>query len=177
MREAASVGKSSTPWIAAWALAGVVLLLLQALYRLAPRALEPLREGTLSGFHLVLYVAFVVFSLYAEGYRGFQKAFVPRTVARAFHLSQNPSPLAVLLAPLYAMALLHAKPRRLLVSWILLVAITLCVVFLRYAPPIFRSIIDAGVVGGLTWGLVSLLYTSAQAFRGDVPSVMLDLPR
>ena len=55
--------------------------------------------------------------------------------------------------------------------------ITLCVIFLRYAPPIYRSIIDAGVVGGLSWGLVSLLYTSAQAFRGDVPSVMLDLPR
>jgi FtsH-binding integral membrane protein len=74
------------------------------------------------------------------------------------------------------MALLHAKPRRLIVSWALLIAITLCVIFLRYAPPVYRSIVDAGVVSGLSWGLVSLIYTSTQAFRGDVPSVMLDLP-
>jgi hypothetical protein len=174
--EVASERRAFSPWIAAWAIAGVALLLIQALYRLTPRALEPLREGTLSGFELALYVGFIVFSLYAEGYRGFQKAFVPRTVARAFHLSRNPSPLGVLLAPAYAMALLHAKPRRLAVSWTLLVAITLCVIFLRYAPPAYRSIIDAGVVSGLSWGLVSLLHCGAQAFRGDVPSVALDLP-
>ncbi len=174
--EAASEHRADSPWIAAWAIAGVALLLLQALYRLTPRALEPLREGTLSGFHLVLYVGFVLFSLYAEGYRGFQKAFVPRTVARAFHLSQNPSPLRALFAPVYAMALVHAKPRRLMVSWILLVTITLCVIFLRYVPPVYRSIIDAGVVSGLSWGLLSLLYTATQAFRGDVPSAVLDLP-
>lgn len=174
--EAPSEHKAFTPWVAAWAIAGVALLLIQALYRLTPRALEPIREGTLSGVHLALYVGFVVFSLYAEGYRGFQKAFVPRTIARAFHLSRNPSPLGVLLAPAYAMALLHAKPRRLLISWVLLIAITLCVIFLRYAPPMYRSIIDAGVVGGLSWGLVSLLYSSAQAFRGAVPNAVLDLP-
>lgn len=174
--DAARERRTFTPWIAAWAIAGVVLLLIQALYRLTPRALEPLRQGTLSGFDLVLYVGFFLFSLYAEGYRGFQKAFVPRTVARAFHLSQNPSPLAVVFAPAYAMALLHAKPRRLVVSWVLLVTITLCVILVRYLPPTYRSIVDAGVVGGLSWGLISLLYTSMQAFRGELPNVVLDLP-
>lgn len=176
MPEAASERRAFAPWIAAWAIAGVVLLLIQALYRLTPRALEPLREGTLSGFHLALYVGFFLFSLYAEGYRGFQKAFVPRTVARAFHLSQNPSPLSVLFAPAYAMALLHAKPRRLVVSWVIFVTVTLCVIFVRFLPPTYRSIIDAGVVGGLSWGLFSLLHCSVQAFRGDVPSVVMDLP-
>lgn len=176
MSEAGSERGAFSPWIAAWAIAGVVLLLIQALYRLTPRALEPLREGTLSGLQLVLYVGFFLFSLYAEGYRGFQKAFVPRTVARAFHLSQNPSPLSVLFAPAYAMALLHATRRRLVVSWVIFVTVTLCVLFVRYLPPTYRSIIDAGVVGGLSWGLLSLVYASVQAFRGDVPSVGMDLP-
>jgi hypothetical protein len=175
-RADAETHPAQAPWIAAWGLAGVVLLLVQALYRLTPRALEPLRDGTLEGVNLVLYVGFFVFSLYAEGYRGFQKAFVPRTVARAFYLSQNPSPLRVVLALVYAMALMHAKPKRLAVSWIIFVAVTLCVVFVRYLPPIYRSIIDAGVVGGLGWGLMSLLYTSARAFRGELPSAVLDLP-
>jgi hypothetical protein len=175
-RADAEIEPTRAPWIAAWGIAGVVLLLVQALYRLTPRALEPLRDGTLEGVNLVLYVGFFVFSLYAEGYRGFQKAFVPRTVARAFHLSQNPSPLRVVFAPVYAMALIDAKPKRLVVSWIIFVAVTLCVVFVRYLPPIYRSIIDAGVVGGLGWGLASLFYTSIRAFRGELPSVVLDLP-
>jgi hypothetical protein len=176
-RADAETERSQAPWIAAWGIAGVVLLLVQALYRLTPRALEPLRDGTLEGMTLVLYVGFFIFSLYAEGYRGFQKAFVPRTVARAFHLSQNPSPLRVALAPAYAMALVHAKPKRLVVSWTIFVTVTLCVVFVRYLPPIYRSIIDAGVVGGLGWGLASLLYTSARAFRGEIPDVSIDLPQ
>ena len=121
--------------------------------------------------------AWIGVSLYSEGYRGFQKAFVPRTVARAFHLATRPRPLFVVFAPAFAMALFHARPKRLFVSWMVVLLITLAVVAVRLLPSPWRSIVDIGVVAGLVWGLASLVVTFARALRGDVPDFALDLPR
>jgi predicted membrane protein len=101
---------------------------------------------------------------------------VPRTVARAFHLAAEPRGLWVVLAPAYAMALVHAKPRRLAVSWLLVALIVLAVALVRRLPSPWRSIVDAGVVVGLAWGLVSLFLSFARALKGEVPAYPLDLP-
>jgi hypothetical protein len=152
------------------------MLLVQALVRLTPIALEPLREGGLTSGQSLIYAAWVLFSLYSEGYRGFQKAFVPRTVARAFYLASMPVSGLALIAPLFCMGLVHARPRRLVTSWAIVVAISIAVVLVRRMPDPWRGIVDGGVVVGLGWGLVSLLLTFAQALRGKVPSYPLDLP-
>lgn len=164
--------------VAVWAVLGVAVLLLQAVIRLGLVAVDPFVTGRgLSPFETSVCVAWVAFSIYAEGYRGFQKAFVPRTVARAFHLASEPRLLWVVLAPAYAMALVHAKPRRLVVSWLLVALIVLAVTFVRRLPTPWRSVVDAGVVVGLAWGLTSLVATFARALRGEVPAYPLDLPR
>lgn len=155
--------------ILAWAVGGVLALFAQAVWKLAPRAWEawtgPLRPG-----EVVFGIAWILFMAFAEGYRGFQKAFSPRLVARARHLADHPSGLLVLIAPLYAMALARASPRRLAVSWGLLVLIVAIVVFVQRLPQPWRGLIDAGVVVGLAWGMASILAFLAR----DVSAVPLD---
>ncbi|HEY3494616.1 MAG TPA: hypothetical protein VGK73_08015 [Polyangiaceae bacterium] len=169
------VGRPSLA-VATWGILGVALLLAQALVRLTPIALEPLRSGALTTVQAAIYTGWVLVSLYSEGYRGFQKAFVPRTVARAFHLAAQPLSLLSFLAPLYCMGLIHARPRRLLTSWSIVAAISIAVILVRRLAPPWRGIVDGGVVVGLAWGLVSLCHTFARAMRGAVPSYPLDLP-
>jgi hypothetical protein len=155
---------------------GVGLLLLQAIVRLTPIALEPLLRGSLTTGQALVYGGWVVTSLYTEGYRGFQKAFVPRTVARAFHLARTGRPLLMALAPLYCMGLIHASRRRLITSWTIVLAITLAVVLVRRLPEPWRGVVDGGVVAGLGYGVVALALAFARALRGAVPAYPLDLP-
>lgn len=163
--------------IALWAVFGVTLLLGQAVIKLGLVAVDPFVTGRgLTPFESAVCVAWVSVNLYAEGYRGFQKAFVPRTIARAFHLAKEPRRLFVVFAPAYAMALFHARPRRLAVSWMIVGFVVIAVALVRRLPAPWRSIVDAGVVAGLVWGLVSLFATFARALRGEVPTTPLDLP-
>lgn len=169
--------RSPSRLVAAWGVLGVALLLTQALVRMTLVAIDPFVTGRgLTPFESAVCAAWVAVSLYSEGYRGFQKAFVPRTVARAFHLASDPRPLFVALAPAFCMGLIHARPRRLATSWTIVAMIVLAVIFVRRLPAPWRSIVDIGVVAGLAWGLVSLLATFARAMRGDVPNYRLDLP-
>ena len=163
--------------IATWGVVGVALLLTQAVVRLGFVAADPFVTGRgLTPFETAVCAAWVLVSLYSEGYRGFQKAFVPRTVARAFHLARRPTPLLVALAPAFCMGLIHARRKRLVTSWSIVSMIVLAVVLVRRLPVPWRSIVDLGVVLGLLWGLASLLATFARALRGDVPRYELDLP-
>lgn len=156
--------------IAVWGVAGVLALLGQALLRLTPLALEPIERGMLGPGHWALYLGWTVFNAYAEGYRGFQRAFVPRVVARAFHLARHPRPVHVALAPLFCMALFHARRRDLVRSWVLLIAIVCLVIVIRLLPQPWRGIIDAGVVAGLGWGAAALLIVFVRAVAtGEVP--------
>ena len=98
-----------------WGIAGVLLLLLFAVYRLAPMALELTERELTAGQWLALGFS-VVYMAYAEGYRGFHRAFAPRVVVRALYLKNHPEPLHVLLAPLFCMGYIHATRRRQLFS-------------------------------------------------------------
>jgi hypothetical protein len=160
----------------AWALLGVVALLLQAVVRLAPIAWEPIALGTLSTSEAAVYVGWVLFNAYAEGYRGFQKAFCPRVIARAHHVAARPTPLHALLAPAFAMCLFHATRRRLIVSWSLVGGIFLLVLAVRSLPQPWRGIVDGGVVVGLGWGLLALAFGSLRALVAEPPAVNLHLP-
>lgn len=149
---------SATGWaIAIWGIGGVLLLLAQALYRLTPLAVEPLLDGSMTGWQWGLYVGWTLFNAYAEGYRGFQKAFAPRVVARAFYLARHPRPLFVAFAPLFCMALFYATRRRIVVSWVVVGLIVLAVALVKQLPQPWRGIVDAGVVVGLVWGVVAIM--------------------
>ena len=62
---------------AIWGIAGVTILLLSAVLRLAPRAQEAL-SGDLNTLQWIAVILWGVFMLFAEGYRGFQKKFSPK---------------------------------------------------------------------------------------------------
>src|SRR5690606_10984444 len=93
--------------IASWGIVGNVVVLMQAIVRLAPMALEPLQDQRMSAPQRALYLAWSLFNAYAEGYRGFQRSFAPRVVCRVIHLARHPTPHHVALAPAYCMALFH----------------------------------------------------------------------
>jgi hypothetical protein len=151
---------------ALWGVGGVALLLLRALARLTPLALEPWRNGALLWWQAALYVAWVAINAHAEGYRGFQKQFIPRVIRRALELVDGPAPRTrdVVLAPAYCMSLIAAPRRDLIRSWAILIAIIIAVAAVRALPQPWRGIIDAGVVVGLAWGLVAMCVQFAQVF-------------
>jgi hypothetical protein len=158
-----------------WAVLGVITLLVEAIVRLLPRALEPIRDGTLDLWGTLAYVAAVVGLAYSEGYRGFQQRFSPRVIVRSSVLAERGGWL-VAVAPLMAMGLVHANRRRLIGSWGLLLGIAALIVLVSRLEQPWRGAIDAGVVVGLSWGTVATLVLMVQALRGRIPAVDPDLP-
>jgi hypothetical protein len=157
-------------WIGAiWGLVGILALLGCAIYRLAPRALEALRME-LSPIQWGILILWVVFMLFAEGYRGFQKKFSPRTAARIRHLRNHPTTLHVMLAPLFCMGYFHALRKTRIIAFALTFGIVLLVIAVKFAPQPWRGIIDAGVVLGLSYGVISLLLFTIRALgKGSFP--------
>jgi len=158
-----------------WGLVGVLTILGRGLWQITPLALEPFERG-LSVFEWVLYAVCIVFMAYSEGYKGFQKAFSPRVVARALYLARHPRLLHVLLAPAFCMALFHATRKRLIVSWVLALGILALVLTVPLLPYPWRNIIDAGVVIGLGWGTVSLIVFAAQALFSGKSETSPEVP-
>ena len=147
---------------ALWGIVGVSALLLFAIWRLAPRALDAFDTGLTVGQWLLTGAA-CVFMAYTEGYRGFQHRFSPRTAARLRHLREHPDGLRTLLAPAFAMGFFHATRRTLLTAYALTCGVVILVVLVQRLEQPWRGIIDAGVVTGLAWGIVSLWWSTAQA--------------
>lgn len=155
---------------ALWGLLGVTALLGSAVSRLAPKAVEALRSP-LSGAQWAALVAWVAFMFLAEGYQGFQRGFSPRVAARAKHLRDHPGALRVAFAPFFCMGYFGAPLRRRAVSIGVTAGVVLLVVLVRLLQQPWRGIIDAGVVLGLGWGLVTMLWYSAIALLGGEPPV------
>ena len=161
--------------IAAWGLVGVVALLASAVFRLAPIAAEPLTTG-MTSLQWALYVGWALFNAYAEGFKGFQRAFVPRAVARAFYVARHPRPLHVALAPVFCMGLFFANRKRLIISWGLVVGISTLVALVRELDQPWRGIVDGGVVVGLTYGTASLIAAFVAVLLGAPITVSPQVP-
>ncbi|MBL9100506.1 MAG: hypothetical protein JNL82_06100 [Myxococcales bacterium] len=162
--------------IALWGVAGVTWLLVSAIARLTPLAIEPVVAHTMTTAQWALYVGWSLFNGYVEGYRGFQKGYVPRVVARAFWLGQHPRPLLIVLAPFFCSGLIHATRKRLITSWSLLVGIVLIVQLVRLLDQPWRGILDAGVVVGLAYGTAALLVAFTRVLAGAPIRVSPQVP-
>jgi len=158
---------ASATLISLWGIVGVVLIIGSALWRLTPLAIEPIADGSLTGGQWALMIGWSVFNAYAEGYRGFQLRFSPRTAARALYLGHNPSPLRVALAPLWCMGFFGATKRVLIAAWAVLLIVLGLVALVRALDQPWRGIVDAGVVVGLGWGLLSLIAFFVIGFAGN----------
>lgn len=161
--------------IAAWGVLGVIAVLVSAIARLTPLAIEPLQTG-MTPLQWTLYVGWSIFNAYAEGYKGFQRAFVPRVIARAFYVARHRRPLHIALAPLFCMGLFFASRKRLILSWTLVIAVTTLVTLVRGLDQPWRGIVDAGVVIGLAYGTASLVVAFARVLRGAPITVSPQVP-
>ena len=140
---------------AAWGVLGVVAMLSEALVRLTRLAWE----GVVVQFAPAPFAVAVVWCLvnaYAEGYRGFQKRFVPQALDRAFSVDTS-SVLQVVLAPLRVLGLFFTEPKVMRRAWIMVLGITALVFGVKQLAQPWRGVIDAGVVVGLGWGTAALL--------------------
>ena len=77
----------------------------------------------------------------------------------------------LVLAPVITAGLLHATPRRLIRSWLLVFLIVALIFLVRAtATAPWRSFIDSGVMVGLGWGLASIfLWTGTMACTDKIP--------
>ena len=143
---------------AVWGVVGFSLILGWPIVRLAYRFIEAWELRAQWGvWHWLVLVTFIFFMAYTEGYRGFQKAFSPRCAARVQHLRHNPTLLRVILAPLFVMTFFASTRKRLIVSYAITAMVIVFIVGFRLIPQPWKGILDAGVVVGLTWGLISFL--------------------
>ena len=140
-----------------WGVGGVLLLLLFAIYRLAPMALA-LEDSTMTSLHWAALAFFVTYMGYTEGYKGFHHGFAPRLAIRAIYLKNNPRILHVLFAPLFCMGYIYATRKRKIISIGLTLMIICFILIARILPQPWRGIIDAGVVVGLSIGIISIAY-------------------
>lgn len=141
----------------AWGIGGILLLLIFAIYRLAPIALA-LEDSPLTTIHWAALVFSILYMAYAEGYKGFHRGFAPRVVIRASYLGEHPRLSHLLFAPLFCMGYFHATRKRQLMSIGLSLMILCFVLIARLLPQPWRGIVDAGVVTGLLIGIASIVY-------------------
>lgn len=148
----------------AWGAGGFLLLLVWAVARLWPLALDSF-EVPWSPVHWVVFAVNGLAMAWFEGYRGFQKAYAPRFAARCHHLLRQASRRQALLAPLVCMGLLDAPGRRLRSAWTLSIGIVGVILLYRLLPQPWRGILDAGVVLGLAWGVAATVASLLRALR------------
>lgn len=148
-----------------WGIGGILLLLGFALWRLTPKAIDAFAfEWTL--WLWLLFLANTLFMAYSEGYRGFQQNFSPRVAARARYLSEQGTWWQLLLAPAFCMAFFAAPKRRVIATWILTLSILVLIIIFQQLPQPLRGILDAGVVVGLSWGILSMLVSVFRVWSG-----------
>jgi hypothetical protein len=160
---------------AVWGVGGVAALLVYAVAKLAGYVAAAVATG-LAPLEWALLAANVAFMVWAEGVRGFQQRFAPRVAARALALLERPDPLAVLLAPFYCVGYFRAVPGLRRMAWLGTLLIVAAVLAVQQVGQPWRGILDAGVVAGLTWGTVAVLFQGARVVHGRQATVDAGLP-
>ena len=148
---------------AAWGFTGVTVFLAYTIYRLLQHTIVAF-DYSMSMLQWTVLVLNVIFMAYSEGYKGFQKSFSPRVAARVLYLSQHATWMQALFAPLFCMGYFGTTKRRQITAFILTAGLVLLVMLIRMLDQPWRGIIDAGVVVGLGWGLISFIIFVIQAF-------------
>ena len=158
-----------------WGIGGIVAMLVNAISRLTPHAVEALR-APLPAWQWILVVLWTVWMLWTEGYRGFIQGFAPRVAARARYLRRHGRWTHVLLAPLFCFGFIHITRRGRIRAIIFSIAILTLVILVRRLPQPWRGIVDTGVVAGLVVGVAALLYFVVRALRDEEFPYSGDLP-
>jgi hypothetical protein len=160
---------------AIWGILGVTLILGRGLLCIYPYS-TALCGMQLGAAHWAALAVSLLFMGYAEGYKGFQLKFSPRVAARALYIRQNPTLARVVFAPLFCMGYFHATKKRKIISYALTLAIVLLIIGVGHMSQPWRGIVDAGVLLGLGWGVVSVWIYSLKALLGKNFDVSPETP-
>ena len=148
---------------AIWGIGGFIFILLYAVIRLYPKSIEAF-DFSFSWYHWLVLAVNILFMAYSEGYKGFQVGYSPRVAARAKYLHLHAKPYQSLLAPLFCMGYFDAPKRRKISAFVLTVMIVILVILVQRLPQPWRGILDAGVVVGLSWGIIATMIYVIKAF-------------
>ena len=159
-----------------WGILGVLAILGCAVFRLFPIALAAFDEPSFGLLEWIVLIVWMAFMIFAEGIKGFHKAFSPRVVARARALKEQPHPVACILAPFYCFGFFHATRKRKIVSWSVAMGIVVLILSVRLLSQPWRGIIDSGVVVGLGIGMLSIIYYTLRWILGFPINYPPDLP-
>lgn len=149
-----------------WAVVGVVVMLMYAVLRMSVHAFAAL-EYDLSVFQLSVLLINCAFMAYSEGYKGFHLSFSPRFAARAKYIYRKGDVWQMLMSPLFCFGYFGTTRAKQVIAFILTGALVTLVVFMRYMPQPWRGILDAGVVVGLSLGIISLIVCVIKEFSHD----------
>lgn len=162
----ASVSTKSNCWLrrigASWAIFGIFLIIIYAIWRLGTRASLAL-EYQLGLWHYVLLIVWSGYMVYYEGVKGFGRSFSPRAVARAQYLASQGGWWQILAGPLFCFGYFATNRRRKVAIYGLTFGIIGFIWLIQLLPQPWRGIIDAGAVFGLTYGAGTLLYFALKA--------------
>lgn len=153
-----------------WGVFQVLTILGNAIKRVVPIALQPFLQKDMLPIHWAAYTVWCLVMAYSEGYKAFHLKFSPMVVGRAFSLNENQSIVNYLFAGPYSMGLFAADRKRMIVSWSVLAGVFSIVNLVKKLPYPYRSIIDGGVVVGLTLGSISIVFNSIRAIFGYKPN-------
>lgn len=162
--------------LAGWGVIQVLSILGNAIKRLAPLAIQPIIQKDLLPTQIVVMVLWCSYMIYTEGYQTFQLKYSPLVVKRAFGLSNNLSIMNCLFAGPYCMGLFGATKKRMIISWSVTLGVFGLIKIVKKLPYPWRSIVDAGAVLGLTYGVLAILFQTVRAFFGYISNVDECLP-
>ena len=137
-----------------WGFLGITFLLGHGVSCLIPYVIE-LSDFLLNRVHYIA-LSFSVFLLgYAEGYKGFQLKFSPRAASRISVILKEPTYLRIIFAPFFCMGFFDSSTKRKILSYGLTGIIIVLIILVSKLPQPWRGIVDAGVLLGLSWGIIS----------------------
>ena len=165
-----SIGQKA---LTAWGVLQVVGFISHTLKRLLPIALEPFSRNDLTGWQWGLYGVWALYMAHKEGYEAFHQKFSPLVVKRAQGLAERPGFFGLnwFFAGPFSMGLFGATKNRMKTSWSVIALVFGVVQVVKKLEYPWRSIVDGGVVLGLTIGTLSTVWHLCRALVGISPNV------
>lgn len=157
--------------VQAWGTLGVIAYLSYGVAKVVPIVLEGL--GSIEEpWQWGLLAVTLLFFAYVEGYKGFQNGFSPRVVSRAWVVSEEGEAMPLwhkVLAPAFCIGYFHGTFRRVAASWGVTTVIFAVVIGVKQLENPYRAIVDAGVIVGLIWGIVSIIVIFLKSLADEKP--------
>jgi hypothetical protein len=158
--------------IGTWCTLQVVGILSMSIIRIVPIVAQLFRDqNEMNALAWSATFIWCCLMAYYEGYKGFYLKFCPVVVERSFTLEDPVLSPSVILGGPYAMGLFKADKHRLITSWTLLFMIFWMIKLVKLLPYPYRAMVDAGVLVGISCGILSLVWLTARRARLTIEAI------